>query len=337
MWALFPTVKSDLARVREIISDNASSGSKRLDELLGDFVSRTGKMMRPAFLLLSARCNPRGLGGFRRKRGAPSGGTAPLEDRFYHLAAAVELLHMATLVHDDVVDASLKRRGRPTINALYGDRDAVLIGDFLFAKCFSIVANHATLKNAQAMAAAVTRICDGEVAEALEERGVIPSIRAYTRRVVSKTALLFALSFHVGADEAGAGELAVQSFRRAGYNVGVAFQIVDDILDMEGDPEVVGKTTGNDLAQGIVTLPILLALQRDESGLLRSEIQTTLAGASGAENVPRLVARFGGFQLARDWAESYTRRAIREVQRVPETPARGLIENVISELALRSY
>ena len=337
LWAPFPAVQADLDRVRQIIAEQARSGSSRLDEALQNFASRSGKMLRPAFLLLSARSNPRSFVGMRRRSGVGGRLERPLEDRFYHLAAAVELLHLATLVHDDVVDRSERRRGESTLNALYGDRHAVLIGDLLFARCFAIVANHATMKNAQAMAAAVSRICDGEVAESIEDRGVIPSTRRYIRRVVAKTALLFALSFQVGADEAGAGQQQVQAFRRAGYNVGVAFQIMDDVLDLTGTTKELGKSTGSDLVQGVVTLPVVLAMQNDTSGRLRQDVRDILTGARGPDGVAELVTANGGVTLAKQRAIAYSRRAIAEVGRVASTPARGVLERVISDLTLRAF
>jgi heptaprenyl diphosphate synthase len=261
----------------------------------------------------------------------------PLEDRFYYLAAAVELLHLATLIHDDVVDDSDTRRGRPTLNSLYGDRDAVLLGDLLFARCFALVAKHATLKNAQAMATAVSRICDGEVAEAINDRGLIPSARRYVRRVAAKTALLFALSFQVGADEAGANERQVEAFRRAGYNVGVAFQIIDDVLDLTGDTSVVGKTTGSDLLQGVVTLPVVLAMQNEGTGVLRQNVESVLTGEGDVRAVADMVAAHGGVTLAKQRAAQYSRRAIAEVGRAASTPARGVLEKVSLELTARAY
>lgn len=339
LWSPFPAVKADLDRVQTIIAEQARSGSSRLDEALRDFSQRTGKLLRPAFLLLSARCNPRSRR--RRLRLFSAGGQAalqqPLEDRFYYLAAAVELLHLATLIHDDVVDDSDTRRGRPTLNSLYGDRDAVLLGDLLFARCFALVAKHATLKNAQSMATAVSRICDGEVAEAINDRGTIPSARRYVRRVAAKTALLFALSFQVGADEAGANERQVEAFRRAGYNVGVAFQIIDDVLDLTGDTSVVGKTTGSDLLQGVVTLPVVLAMQNDGTGVLRKNVESVLSGDGDVRAVADMVTAGGGVGLAKERAAQYSRRALAEVGRAASTPARGVLETVILELTARAY
>ena len=188
-------------------------------------------MLRPAFVLLASRFG------------------MPDKDRMIRIAAAVEMLHMATLVHDDIIDAAPVRRGVPSLHALRGPRTAVLVGDWLFVSCFSLIADLAGHENARSLAHMVARICGSEISQSADKYVLNTSVRRYLRRIAGKTAALFALAFHVGAAESGCEAPLAGLLRRLGYNLGMGFQIIDDILDFTRDRSETGKPTGNDLSQ----------------------------------------------------------------------------------------
>jgi heptaprenyl diphosphate synthase len=195
-----------------------------------------------------------------------------MRDKHYSLAACLEMLHMATLIHDDVIDESPTRRGKPTLHTNCGNRNAVLAGDFLLSRCFILAAKYTSPDNALALARVIAVICGQEIEQNSGRYIANFSMRHYFRKIMGKSATLFALSCHIGASEAKAPRGLASRLRRVGYNIGMAFQIIDDILDYAGDPEQVRKPLGNDIREGLVTLPLICALSLDKSGALRQLI-----------------------------------------------------------------
>jgi heptaprenyl diphosphate synthase len=280
-------------------------------------------MLRPAFVMLAARF------------GAADRG------RMARLGAAVELMHMATLVHDDLIDGAELRRGVPTLHTNLGPRTAVLAGDTLFAACFSLIADHADAATARSLSRLVGLMC--EIAETTERFIVTRSVRRYLRRTAAKTALLFSLAFLVGGRESGSPGPVVDTLRRLGWNLGMAFQIVDDILDFEADGQQVGKPVANDLAQGIFTLPVVLALKSDDGVLERALAERRYTGRRPGRTrrevarIDGLIRSRGGFDGARAWARRYTERARREIERLPAGEPRDVLAGVAEQLLHRVY
>ena len=318
-WDEYPEIKSDLETVHSVIVSSLESGNTKLDAALRDLADRGGKMLRPAFVLLAARARI---------------GPTELPKKMYALAAAVEMLHMATLVHDDIIDDAATRRGAPTLHTLHGRKNAVLMGDYLFARCFSIVSAHATVENAQLLARGVEKICTAEISQNDADEPVTP--RRYYHRIIGKTALLFALSFYVGARENGVRPVVSNRLRRIGYNIGMGFQIRDDILDFLGDEGKTGKPRGSDLRQGIRTLPFILAASANGIGsTLDSIMSSAELRDSDVETITRLVEKAGGFSRAQQRVELYTTRAMRETLKLPRGHARERIIAVTERLLTR--
>jgi len=285
---------------------------------ISQLLSASGKMLRPAFVLLASRFG------------------APDRDRILRIAAAVEMLHMATLVHDDIIDGAHFRRGVATLNAAKGPRTAVLVGDWLFASCFSLIADIARTENARALSHMVARICAGEIGQSADRFTVHTSRRRYLRRITGKTAALFSLSFYVGAVESGCSEEVQSILRRLGFCVGMCFQIVDDILDFSPGASDIGKPAGSDLVQGVLTLPTILALRADDGGLAKIIRKGPLSRRAAAR-AARMVGARGGIDAARLEAETYTRRAQREIQRLPPSEARDVLAEVTTRLLNRTW
>lgn len=311
-------LETDLERVKRAIYDQTSGGSREIREAVTGIVEANGKMLRPTFLLLAAR-----LGKFD-------------ERKFYDLAAAVEMLHIATLAHDDVIDDSPTRRGHPSLHSTYGRRTAILLGDYLFSRCFHLAARHTTIENGRRLAAAVSVICSSEISQSGDRFSTAVSRRRYLRRVTGKTAALFALSFYVGGRESGASKRTVSALHRAGYDIGMAFQIIDDILDISGDPMKTGKPAGNDLREGIFTLPVILALEQDP-GLLRELLDDFPYTEETVAEIVALTAGLGGLSRARETAALYTERAMRELAKLPPSRSRRLLEALARSLLVRDY
>ena len=319
-WEAYPGIAAELDGIRGLILETAAAGDDEVHASIRRLVESNGKMLRPAFVLLASRF------------GAAESG------RMARLGAAIELMHMATLVHDDLIDGAVLRRGVPTLHTHLGPRTAVLAGDTLFAACFSLVADHADPATARSLSRLVALICEGEIAETAERFLVTRSVRRYLRRTAAKTALLFSLAFLVGGRESGSPGPVVETLRRLGWCLGMAFQIIDDILDFEANGEEVGKPVANDLGQGIYTLPVVLALRADDGALERALARRRLSSKRrGIERVVALIRDRGGMDGAREWARRYTERARREIARLPAGEPRDVLTGVTERLLHRAY
>lgn len=335
-WAEFPEIRRELDRVQSVILEEVSRPGGSLSRGLRDLATRDAKLLRPAFTIIAARIQT---------------GGAAASDRVIRIAAAIELLHIASLIHDDIVDESESRRGGTSLHVQYGSRQAVLMGDYLFSRCFSLVADHAQPENAVLLSAAVSHIITSEISETNTSEDSGFSVRKYLHRIVGKTAVLFALSFHFGASEACEGDCdqrTVEILRRVGYNIGVGFQIIDDLLDLFGSSKRTGKPGSTDIRQGILTLPIILAANSSQRSRLIRVLQKI--GTNGQrpnrimrfwhdraiERVRSEVADAGGRAGAKAAAELYTRRAEREINRLPAGPDQVVLREVAERLLSRA-
>jgi heptaprenyl diphosphate synthase len=312
-WAGQPRIARDLEEVRQTILARAASDNPEVHSAVQHLFAAGGKMLRPAFVLL-----------------ASDFGT-PDRQRILRVAAAVEMLHMATLVHDDIIDGAATRRGAATLHTFRGPRTAVLTGDWLFAACVSLIADLGTLDDARALSRMVARICGSEISQSTDRFVIHTSLRRYLRRIAGKTAALFALSFYVGAFESGCPSDLCSILRRLGYTLGMSFQMIDDILDFTGPQEQTGKPSGSDLVQGIITLPTILGLRRDD-GRLAAAISRRPRGRWALARAARMVSERGGLSGARELAAAYGDRSRHEIGRLPPGEARDTLSGVSEAL-----
>lgn len=312
-------VGDDLTKVDEHIKNVLSSKQKILESALKELLEAGGKRLRPALVLLSGK-----FGKYDEKRLIP-------------LAAAVEILHMATLVHDDIIDESKIRRGRPTIQSRWGKDVAVFTGDFLFAKTFLLLAHSTTVENMQGLSKVVKAVCEGEIAQYQSRYDKHVTIRQYLKRIGRKTALLFALSCYIGAKESECSLKVVRCLREFGFNFGMAFQITDDLLDFTGNPVKMGKPVGSDFIQGVYTLPLIYAINssyRDEViGILDKEDYVP----EDVERVIELVYASGGIEYSKNLARDYLKRARTFIDGLVSIPAKAALQNLVEGLIERSY
>ncbi|WP_026486146.1 polyprenyl synthetase family protein [Caldanaerobius polysaccharolyticus] len=318
-WSDYPDIQKDLEEVRRMIEKCVSNGNKLIRDVLLDMIHAGGKMIRPGFVVLAGR-----FGKYERKK-------------LCSLAAMIEMLHMATLIHDDIIDNALIRRSKPTIQAEYGKNYAVFIGDFLFCQCFLLLSDSIAVKDIKKVSKAVSRICKGEIEQFESQYDVNITVTQYLKRIAAKTAVLFALSFYIGAHESNCDERLSRTLASIGYNIGMAFQIIDDILDYTGNEVVVGKPLGNDIRQGIFTLPLIYALQKGE----REEITPILQKRSYDECEVKKLIEFarqaGGIEQARELARRYTKKAFNKISSLKECPSKQVLTEVAEKLLHRAY
>ncbi len=244
---IFKIIRQDLERVERKMREVYRIEYEQMRTILDYLLSGGGKRMRPALVLLSSKFYPADA------------------EKVTSLAAAVETLHTATLVHDDLIDNAFLRRGNPTLNTMWNSAATVLTGDYLFARSAAFAAETESVRVVSIFAQTLMTICSGELNQIFDskegERTTATAREYYYQRIYSKTASLFAASTEAGGVLSGAPEPEIQALRDYGYNLGMAFQIVDDILDFAGNEDVLGKPVGSDLRQGILTLPTLYFLE----------------------------------------------------------------------------
>ena len=315
---LFGEIGPDLARVEEELHAQLQSENDVLVELSTHLLRSGGKRLRPALVLLAAR---------------------PFDyqpDRVVPVAAAVELLHMATLIHDDIVDGADLRRGVPTVNAKWGVGVSVLLGDYLFARAFSILAATGDNRVVRAMADVVFRMSEGELEHSFEAFDLDRAEARYLSHIDKKTATFIGECCRVGAMLGGAGEEWAEALRRYGWSIGMGFQIVDDILDFAGSARELGKPPGTDLQSGVITLPVLYALQSGAQGAeLRSLIERRRFDKSALERAVAIVRSSGALENAYQVAMRYIEDAKRMLEALPAGDVRDRLMHIADFVARR--
>jgi octaprenyl-diphosphate synthase len=276
-----------------VITRRLSSDVPLVSQVSQYIIAAGGKRLRPALLLLMC--------GALDYRG---------EQRF-NLAAVVEFIHTATLLHDDVVDESTLRRGRATANASFGNPASVLVGDFLYSRAFQMMVDAGDMRIMQTLAEATNIIAEGEVLQLMNMHDASLSEEGYLRVIRSKTAKLFEASARLAALLAGAPPAVEQACADYGQALGTAFQVIDDVLDYDGDAVEMGKNLGDDLREGKATLPLIIAMQRGtaaEQGTIRHAIET--GGTERLAEIVAIVRQTGALQATRDAAALEAQRAI---------------------------
>ena len=318
MWLQYPELRAEIEAVQNIMKKNIKCRDKKIEGSIMELLNSGGKMLRPSFTIISSH-----FGDYDK-------------DRARSLAAVMELLHMATLVHDDIVDDSKLRRGQETVQSKYGKDYAVYIGDFLFCVCFKLLAESSSLKSIEIDGRSMARICIGEVEQLNSKFNYKTTVKEYLARISGKTAELFSLSLYIGAAEAGCSHKDSRIFWNIGHNIGMAFQIIDDILDYTGSDKSIGKPASNDLRQGIFTLPLIYALKNDNGSILRI-IEKDSYEEEDIEEIIALVHEKQGIKKARELASKYTEKAFSLMERLPENPYKTILKEVSSKLLIREY
>ena len=321
--SVFDTMRPDLLLVQSRLEGAAQIDYPGVSELILGLLRAGGKRLRPLILLLAGRA-------FENDR-----------DTLVTAGAGVELLHTASLVHDDTVDRAGMRRGRPTLNSVLPSGAVILLGDFLFAKSAMLAAATNSPRVVSIFASTLADICDGQLREIFFAHRLGQSREEYERRIFGKTASLFAGSAEMGAIIGNAPEPAVQALRQYGSDVGMAFQIVDDVLDLREGSNHLGKPAGHDLTQGTVTLPtIIYASGLTEASEAATRLEAVVSGEiDEPSELDRVVAEIrgsGALEAAMDVAIEFASRSKTHVAAAPDVETRDMLEQVADVVCERS-
>ncbi|HUG16293.1 MAG TPA: polyprenyl synthetase family protein [Thermomicrobiales bacterium] len=294
----------DLARVEDRVRLAAKVEFPQLGTILQAIISSGGKRLRPLLLLLSAKSWDYDL------------------EALIPAAAGVEMLHTASLVHDDTIDRSQLRRGQPTLNSMFDSGTVILMGDYLFAQSAILAAATMNPRVVAVFASTLADICDGQLREVFTAHRLDQSREEYERRIYGKTASLFAGSAEMGAILSGAEEEHIRILRAFGGEVGMAFQIVDDVLDLRAMSDTTGKPANLDLRQGTITLPTMLFLSDDGGGPRTAELHRVVAGDGVTDEdylaVATMIAESGAVDAALDAAREYADHARARLASLPD-------------------
>lgn len=310
-------VVDGLERVRVSLRDMVNEKSPFLAEMLDHALETKGKRIRPTLTLLGA--------GFH-----PNDGT-----QAETMATAIELLHIATLIHDDTVDHAEVRRGKATVSKLWGGSAAVLLGDYLFATSATYVCDTGNIRVIRRFAETIMELSSGELGEMAASYDAVQSRQQYLDRIYEKTSSLFTTAAESGAILSGAPESFAKAMRDYGYSLGIAFQIVDDILDVEGSMNEIGKPVGNDLRQGVLTLPMILAQERwPESTAIRDYFaepadESLLESAMDIGGDPEIIAQSYAV------AQEYCLVALDSLRHLPANRCRDSLELLVDYVVTR--
>jgi octaprenyl-diphosphate synthase len=297
-------VRHDLAAVDAVIRVRLKSRVDLVDQVAEHIISGGGKRLRPLIVVLSARAC-----GYT--------GSSHID-----AAAFIEFIHTATLLHDDVVDGSSKRRGRATANSVYGNQTSVLVGDFVYSRAFQMMSAMGSQRVMEIMSEATNVIAEGEVLQLMNAGDPDTTEQRYLEVIYRKTARLFESGAEVAAVLAGASPSLQRALAAYGKHLGTAYQLVDDVLDYRSDPEQRGKNIGDDLAEGKPTLPLIHALQATSDASARGLIREAIESGGLAQLDPVLAAieSTGALEYTRRLAKDETDQALTALHALPETP-----------------
>ena len=311
-------VADDMAQVDLVISERLSSGVPLVGQVASYIISAGGKRLRPVILLLTC-----GALGYQ-------------ESHKFSMAAVVEFIHTATLLHDDVVDESTLRRGRPTANEKFGNPASVLVGDFLYSRAFQMMVAPGNMRIMQVLADATNVIAEGEVLQLMNMHDASLDEAAYLHVIRSKTAKLFEASSRLAAILAQASPNLEEACAIYGQALGTAFQVIDDLLDYDGDTQELGKNLGDDLREGKSTLPLIIAMQRStlsERSLIQQAIEN--GSVDGLTDIVDIVRRTGALDATRAAALNEAERALATLAYIPDGVYKDALHELASQLLVR--
>jgi octaprenyl-diphosphate synthase len=320
MESVKKVIGTELSLFEKKFTESVKSTNPLLDRIMRFIIRRKGKQMRPMFVFLSAKI------------------AGEINETTYRAASLIELLHTATLVHDDVVDNSVKRRNFFSVNALWKNKIAVLVGDYLLSKGLLLSIDNGDFKILQITSRAVKEMSEGELMQMEKARKLDIDEAVYFDIIRAKTASLLAAACASGAYSATTDEAVAEKFRLFGEKVGIAFQIKDDLFDYGQDN--IGKPTGIDIKEKKMTLPLIYALQHAERSVKRNIIYTVKNNSTDRDKVNEVinyVQQSGGIGYAADRMKQYKQEALELLRTFPDTPARHAMEELVDFVIDRKY
>ncbi|QWU14635.1 heptaprenyl diphosphate synthase [Paenibacillus sophorae] len=317
---MFGLLNKDMDTLEKELYRSVQGDDALLTETSLHLLKAGGKRLRPVFVLMGGKF-----------------GTYDL-DKLKRVAIPLELIHSASLVHDDVIDDADTRRGEPTVKAKWGDKIAMYTGDYIYAKALAITAELPNPRIHQILSRAMVEMTIGEMEQIRDFFNSEQSVRHYLRRIRRKTALLIAISCQLGALAADAEPENAQLLYNYGYNVGMAFQIGDDLLDLRGTEKQIGKPPGSDMRQGNITLPVIYTLEDDRlRGALLDELEQIREGRAGAGRAIDLILSGDGISRAEELATRYIDKALTALDKLPNNRTKGNLRDIAYFVTGRAY
>ena len=309
-------MKSELDLMNKILVDRLDSNVDLISQMSQYIINSGGKRIRPLLLLICAKA------------------TDYDGDYHYSMAVVIELIHTATLLHDDVVDQSATRRGQETVNELWGNAPSVLVGDFLYSRAFEIMVEPNSMEIMRILSKATNQISEGEVLQLLNIKNANVTQAEYFKVIERKTACLFKAACQIAGILSSADQKVINVMGSFGMHLGNAFQIIDDTLDYESDSKIIGKEIGDDLSEGKVTLPMIYALEKTEeveNKILKDAIKN--ADASHIDQIVEILLNVDAFQYSRDIAKIESNRALESIDYLPDSKYKTALK-LLCELSL---
>jgi geranylgeranyl pyrophosphate synthase len=320
---LFAGIQPDLDQVDITFEERATSGLEILNSASMHALGSPGKRLRTALTLLSGKMKTYRF------------------DKLLPLSVAFEMVHLATLIHDDIVDNAKTRRGNPTVNALWGDNIAILLGDYYFAKTAGLIADINDNRIDHLFSDTVATVCEGTILEIMTAGRIDLTLETYFEKISHKTACLIAACCKGGAIVSQASDEEITLLNEYGQNLGIAFQIIDDVLDYTQDQSTIGKPAGNDLRQGMVTLPLIYALQEQSHNGRYQQVHGLINGSSHKDedilSVVKWVTHSQGIEQAMADAHTYGNKARAALYHFPPSPGRDVLDELIDFVVSRQH
>jgi len=313
-------IKSDLLAVNEVIRASLHSEVPLVNQVAGHIIQGGGKRLRPSTLLL--------VGGL----------FGPVRKEHHELAAVIEFIHTATLLHDDVVDQSTKRRNHKTANTIFGNAASVLVGDFIYSRAFQMMVKINHMKVMEVLANTTNTIAEGEVLQLLNIHNASIEDEDYLKVVYYKTAKLFESAAELGAIIGGADDNDIKVLAQFGKHMGIAFQLIDDVLDLSGNPEEIGKNLGDDLAEGKPTLPLLYAMKKgsdEQKNIIRAAIEN--GGLTELESVLNAVKETKALEYVRELAKEEIEKGEKLIQHITSSIYKDALLALTQFVTTRDY
>lgn len=320
IWHDYPQINNQLIKVNQVIDKHIRIKDKQIQAIIKEAMNGGGKLLRPAYALLCSEIGP----DFN-------------QDKAIAIAAALETLHIATLIHDDVIDRADTRRGKRTLHRSHDNKFAIYAGDYLLSVCFSIMSKYSSsLSHVEYNSRSMEKVLIGEL-DQLHSRFLPPkSVKSYLSRISGKTAQLFALSCYAGAVESHASQLETRRAWNMGHYIGMAFQIIDDILDYQGDNLELGKPVMADVQQGIYTLPLIYAMldnPKETSAILANDRPLS---EHDLIQLTTIINKAKGVEKAQKLAKRYTDKALQQLEKLPNGDYKDTLRQLTNQLLKRT-
>ena len=316
-WKEFGIIQNELDKFEDYLQNLLDSRQSLVKEAISNLAQAGGKRIRPALIITIAH-----LGNYKQQQ-------------VWNFAATIEILHMATLIHDDIIDESHLRRGSKTVQSKYGKDRAVFAGDYLFSLAFNVLSDQATSKQFKIVTDVINKICESEIQQYQNRYNYSLSYRDYYYRIKHKTALLFESSCALGAENAGFNQVQLKKLAQYGRYLGMAFQLTDDLLDFKREKVKLGKPNANDFTNGIYTLPLLYVIKEKECG---QDLKELLSEAkSNKDEIREFVIKNGGVDYTLSIAKKYIKKAQERLEHFPNNSYRMVLTALTDKILAREF